>query len=97
MRLEDFDVDPGGAGRRARVTWACDIRIRPVVWAWTDNDEGRIPAGSLSIAAGREGTGKSSFGTWLAARITRGTLPGNLYGTLRRVLYVAVEDSWESG
>ena len=67
-------------GRRARITWACDIQIRPVVWAWTDNDEGRIPAGSLSIAAGREGTGKSTFGTWLAAQITRGTLPGNLYG-----------------
>ena len=66
-----------------------------MVWAWTDNDEGRIPAGSLSIAAGREGTGKSTFGTWFAAQITRGTLPGNLHGMPRRALYVAVEDSWE--
>ena len=82
-------------GRRARITWACDIQIRPVVWAWTDGGEGRIPAGSLSIAAGREGTGKSTFGTWFAAQITRGTLPGNLHGMPRRALYVAVEDSWE--
>jgi hypothetical protein len=82
-------------GRQARITWACDIPIRPVVWAWTDNDQGRIPAGSLSIATGREGSGKSTFGTWLAAQITRGTLPGNLHGNPRRVLYVAVEDSWE--
>ncbi len=82
-------------GRRARITWASDITMRPVVWAWTDDDEGRVPTGSLSIAAGREGTGKSTFGIWMAAQITRGTLPGNLYGQPRRVLYVAVEDSWE--
>ena len=62
--LDDLVADTvPQVGRRARITWACDIRIRPVVWAWTDNDEGRIPAGSLSIAAGREGTGKSTFGT----------------------------------
>ncbi len=82
-------------GRRARVTWANDIRMRPVVWAWMDAFEGRIPTGSLSVAAGREGTGKSTFGIWMTAQITRGTLPGHLFGTPRRVLYVAVEDSWE--
>ena len=82
-------------GRRARITWADQIKIRPVVWTWTDKGEGRIPAGTLCVAAGREGTGKSTFGIWLAAQITRGTLPGNLYGTPRRVLYVAIEDSWE--
>ncbi|TLF58473.1 AAA family ATPase [Nocardia cyriacigeorgica] len=58
-------------------------------------NSGRIPAGSLSIAAGREGTGKSSFGIWLAAQITRGTLPGSFYGAPRPVFYVAVEDSWK--
>jgi hypothetical protein len=82
-------------GRRARITWASDIRMRPVVWAWTDDGEGRMPTGSLSVAAGREGTGKSTFGIWLAAQLTRGALPGHLHGAPRRVLYVAVEDSWE--
>ncbi|WP_165949248.1 AAA family ATPase [Kribbella turkmenica] len=81
--------------RRARITWAVDIEPRRVVWAWKDGDHGRIPAGSLSIAAGREGTGKSSFGLWEAAHVTRGTLPGSLYGQPARVLYVAVEDSWQ--
>lgn len=81
--------------RRARITWAVDIEPRRVVWAWKDGDHGRIPAGSLSIAAGREGTGKSSFGLWEAAHITRGTLPGSLYGRPARVVYVAVEDSWQ--
>ncbi len=79
------------AGRRARIRRAADIEIRPVTWAWDD----RIPAGSLSIAAGREGTGKSSFGIWLTSQITRGVLPGAFYGVPRTVIYVAVEDSWE--
>src|SRR5699024_3081841 len=47
--------------RRARITWASQIEPEPVVWAWRDGEHGRIPAGSLSVAAGREGTGKSSF------------------------------------
>ena len=57
--------------------------------------DGRIPCGMIAIAAGREGTGKSSFGIWLSARVTRGTLPGSLYGTPRRVFYLATEDSWK--
>jgi hypothetical protein len=95
LGLEDFvEETVPQVGRRARITWAADITMRPVVWAWTEGDEGRMPTGSLSIAAGREGTGKSTFGIWMAAQITRGTLPGSLYGSPRRVLYVAVEDSW---
>lgn len=83
------------APRRARITWADQIEPEPVVWAWQEGDAGRIPAGSFSVAAGREGTGKSSFGIWLAAQITRGTLPGSYEGRPRRVFYVAVEDSWK--
>lgn len=94
--LEKFIPDHRSAGpRRARITWASAIEPEPVVWAWSDGGDGRIPSGSLSIAAGREGTGKSSFGMWLAARITTGTLPGSLHGTPRTVFYCAVEDSWK--
>lgn len=81
--------------RQARITWASTIEPEPVVWAWKDAGEGRIPAGSLSIGAGREGTGKSSFGIWLASQVTRGALPGSYEGTPHRVLYVALEDSWK--
>ncbi|HLS16188.1 MAG TPA: AAA family ATPase, partial [Beutenbergiaceae bacterium] len=81
--------------RRARITWASQIEPEPVVWAWRDGEHGRIPAGSLSVAAGREGTGKSSFGMWKAAQITRGSLPGSYQGRPRNVLYVALEDSWK--
>ena len=77
------------------MTWASDITPEPVLWAWEDDDRnGRIAAGTLAMAAGREGTGKSSAGVWLMARITTGTLPGAWFGTPRNVLYVAVEDSW---
>jgi AAA domain/DnaB-like helicase N terminal domain len=90
---------PGGPatarGRKLILTRASDIEIEPVVWAWEDEGHGRIPAGSLGLFAGREGTGKSSFLIWLAARITTGELPGMLKGQPRSVIYVAVEDSWK--
>lgn len=80
--------------RRLVLTAASEIDPEPVVWAWEDGGYGRIPAGSLGLAAGREGTGKSSFLIWLSARITTGTLPDSLTGP-RGVIYVAVEDSWK--
>ena len=88
-----FDPAAGGAGREVRLTWAVGIVPRPVTWAWRDV-HGRIPTGALVTAAGREGTGKSSFGVWLAARVSRGELPGSWHGTPRAVLYAAAEDSW---
>ncbi len=74
---------------------ASTIKPKSVAWMWTDAGQGRLPAGSLSVAAGREGTGKSSFGLWLAAGITRGTLPGIHHGSPGGVIYLAAEDSWE--
>lgn len=97
--LDGGDDSGAGAkpatGRRVRVIWADTIQPEPVIWAWKIDGQGRLPAGALSLFAGREGTGKSSAGVWLTARITTGTLPGSLYGTPRRVLYVAIEDSWK--
>ena len=51
--------------------------------------------GTLSLLAGREGLGKSSLVAWLIAQMTRGTLPGDLYGRPRAVIIAATEDSWE--
>jgi hypothetical protein len=81
--------------RRARVTWAHTIPPKLPDWLWTIKGRGRIPKGSLVLVAGREGTGKSSFGIWLAAQLTKGNLSGCLKGERRRILYVAVEDSWQ--
>lgn len=81
--------------RKLVLTAASAIEPEPVVWAWEDNGYGRIPAGALTVAAGREGTGKSSFGIWMAAQITNGTLPGSFYGRPQAVIYGAIEDSWK--
>lgn len=81
--------------RKLSVTWASDIVPEAVTWAWMDGDLGRLPAGALALAAGREATGKSSFAVWMAAQVSRGQLPGAWFGVRRNVLYVAVEDSWQ--
>ena len=86
---------PPPLGRRLKATAAADITMKAAVWGWHPPEGGRIPAGALTICAGREGTGKLSFGLWMAAQVTRGTLPGHFYGRARYVFIVAVEDSWE--
>jgi hypothetical protein len=85
-------AEPGGAAKRRMVlTSAADIKPRPVYWLW----EGRLALGTLGLLAGREGLGKSTIGYWLAARITRGELPGEYHGHPKAVLVCATEDSWE--
>lgn len=78
-------------GRQVVVTLASSIRPRPVRWLWPD----RIPTGALTLLAGREGIGKSLVGVHLAARLTRGTLPGGRHGAPSRVMFATSEDAWE--
>ncbi|MGW2256104.1 AAA family ATPase [Kitasatospora sp. NPDC001660] len=87
--------------REIVLTPASKIRIRPVRWMWDTTPEGspptshgRIPMYSLAIAAGGPGLGKSQWVVWLTAQVTRGTLPGQLFGKPRSVIYAATEDSW---
>ena len=87
--------------RRLVLTPASQIRLRPVRWMWdttppgeAPTSHGRLPMNSLAIAAGGPGLGKSQFGVWLTAQVTNGTLPGELYGKPRSVIYAATEDSW---
>jgi AAA domain len=88
--------------RRLLFTPASKITPRPVRWAWDTTppgadptEQGRFPAGSLVLAVGRAGLGKSQFAVWAASHITRGVLPGCHYGAPRSVVYCATEDSWE--
>ena len=87
--------------RQLLLTPASKIRIRPVRWLWDTTPEGapptshgRIPLNSLAIAAGGPGLGKSQYAVWMTAAVTRGLLPGELYGKPRGVIYAATEDSW---
>jgi len=87
--------------RRLVLTPASKIRMRKVRWLWdttpewgTPTSHGRVPMNSLCIAAGGPGLGKSQFAVWMTARVTTGTLPGELWGKPRSVIYAATEDSW---
>ena len=82
--------DHDGYGRRVRLVPASSIPVRPVRWLW----DLRIPLGSLTLLAGREGIGKSTAAAALAGQVTRGTLPGHYRGHPRAVLVAATEDSW---
>jgi len=82
---------PTSHKRTLQLTLASAIRPRPVVWLW----DGRLALGTLALLAGREGIGKSTLAYWLASRITRGELPGEIHGKPRGVLIAATEDSWE--
>lgn len=77
--------------RWLHLTRASDIQPKPVHWTWQD----RMPAGALTLWAGREGIGKSLALVWVTAALTTGQLPGRHYGTARPVIYAATEDSWE--
>jgi hypothetical protein len=76
--------------RRIVLTAASKIKPRRVEWLW----DARIALGTLSLLAGREGLGKSILAYTLAAMITRGTMPGEHFGTAKSVLVAATEDSW---
>lgn len=76
--------------RRLELTRAATIRPQRVRWLW----DGRLALGTLGLLAGAEGLGKSTLAYWLAARITRGELPGEVDGQPRSVLVCATEDSW---
>lgn len=79
-------------GQRHIVLTSADrITPRPVFWLWTD----RMALGTFALLAGREGVGKSTLAYWLAARVTRGELPGDLFGQPKAVFVCATEDSWE--
>jgi len=87
--------------RRLVITPASDIRLRRVSWLWDTTPKGapptshgRIPMNALTIAAGHGGTGKTQFACWMTAQITRGVLPGELYGRPHSVFYASTEDSW---
>lgn len=68
---------------------ASDIKMEPLTWLWED----RIPTGGLTALLGEEGLGKSTVSNRLAAEITHGRLPGELYGTPSVVMILAPEDA----
>lgn len=79
-------------GRHLVTVAASSMKMKPTKWLY----DGRIPAGAITLLAGREGIGKSTIGFDIVAQLTRGELPGRYLGTPRSVGIVASEDSWEA-
>lgn len=69
---------------------ASTIDMLGVKWLY----RGRIPAGMVTLLAGREGIGKSTVWTDIAAQLTRGELDGRYLGRPQNVVACATEDSW---
>jgi len=88
----DSQADPeaGAYHRQLILTPASTIAPKRAKWLWA----GRIALGTLALLAGREGIGKSTITYWIAARITKGELPGECWGKPRSVIVSATEDSW---
>ncbi|MBV7701915.1 AAA family ATPase [Nocardia nova] len=77
-------------GRRLKVTRGSQVQTKRVRWVVPD----WIPAGSLTLLAGREGLGKSTIAAQMCAQVTRGALEGGEWtGTPRNVLYLHTEDA----
>jgi hypothetical protein len=68
------------------------FRSRKMRWLW---DDVQIPMGAAVIFAGMGGVSKSTFSIWLAGRITRGLVKGEMLGSPADVLYVSHEDGIE--
>lgn len=65
------------------------MTLRRIRYLWAD----RVPLGCLTLMPGEEGIGKTLIASDVIAQITRGRLPGELYGTPRDVVILAVEDN----
>lgn len=71
---------------------AADLgRAQPPRWAWDQ----RIVRGYLNLLIGNEGIGKGTAVAWIIARLTRGELPGDLYGMSVGVAVLGDEDSFD--
>lgn len=86
----------GSGGWRLDLQRGSDTEFIVPEWLWEHDGIGRIPTRAVTLCAGKGGTGKSTFTLWLAAQLTRGTLPGMHQGTPRDVLIYGVEDAWDA-
>lgn len=87
--LDDAVTEPETPPRSLALRKLSTVSSKRTRFLW----DKMIPQSAVSLAAGRGGTGKSSFLIWLAAQVNRGQLPGELNGKPGSVLYVSHEDS----
>lgn len=58
---------------------------------WVHNR--RVPCGALTLLGAPPGVGKTSYTTWMAAQLTRGSLEGEFLGKPQHIAWVSLEES----
>lgn len=91
LDVEPYRADKPEPERAVSLLRMEDVKTRKPRFLW----ENMIPYGAFVLMAGKGGVAKSTFAIWLAGGITRGKIPGHLYGEPSTVLYVSHEDSVE--
>jgi len=79
--------------RKLLLTWASQIKTKRQTFL---DDRGILPMDTLTIFGGRGEAGKTSLALDFAARVTKGTLEGDLKGKPRDVLIVSHEDGLDT-
>jgi hypothetical protein len=96
---EGSSVQPEDSGQRKGLridtVRGSEVRTRTARYVWAHGDKGRIQRGTLALFGGRPGSGKSTCSRWVAARFTRGEMPGCWEGEPQNVAYVGSEESLE--
>ncbi len=88
--LQTYIDNAAFTGRRLVIKTALDYAPKRRRWLY----EGFIPEGVLCLLAGYEGTAKSTVTTDIVARLTRGDLIGDRFGTAFRAIYITAEEDW---
>lgn len=79
-----------------RITYADQIKPKRQAWLYKLDNVGVMPLGTGTICAGSGGEGKSTFTLYVAALLTRGELPGDLYGQKHVSIVFSPEDDWST-
>lgn len=88
---EQLEPAPEPPARSLSLRSASSLQSKRTRFLW----DRMIPQSAVTLCAGRGGVAKSTFAIWLAGRLNRGELPGELVGKQSAVLYVSHEDSPE--
>jgi hypothetical protein len=94
--VEDYDAMPVAGADCGSFADARNGRQVPGAWGTLrpskdQDNEGELPLGELTLTAGHGDVGKSTANVWVISNVTRGTLPGRLFGHPRNCLIAASE------
>src|ERR1019366_6425818 len=86
---------PAGYSNPERMVNIAGSSIEPEEpeWVWAPDGNGWLPRGFLVPVAGKGDAGKSMYCAWIAAKLSRGRLPGCWHGTPKATAWLTLESS----